>query len=238
MLPATLLGFLVESGLFRHQSNKATPAHPFCERALKRRPDPMCGRPLFFSSPSPGAHPLLQHVRGHYNARASTVLTRGSSVTSSIGASGTAATWFDNNLSKVGCVQDERQRNAAVGVLRRQFNNNTGDFLQFAVCSACKEALTSGKVPVMSVSNGYRYPPKPEHLPALNPVEERIIARRLPFMSIRRPTHGNGQYGINGASRERSDRSAGTRAMPTQERSRRRGDRRTHQTKTRKQGFV
>ncbi|KAH7945022.1 hypothetical protein HPB49_004958 [Dermacentor silvarum] len=76
--------------------------------------------------------------------------------------------------------------------------NNTGDFLQFAVCSACKEALTSGKVPVMSVSNGYRYPPKPEPFPALNPVEERIIAPRLPFMSIYRLTHGNGQYGIKG----------------------------------------
>ncbi|KAH7949062.1 hypothetical protein HPB49_004632 [Dermacentor silvarum] len=73
--------------------------------------------------------------------------------------------------SLVGSVQNERQRNAAVGVLRRQFSNNTGDFLQFAVCSVCKEAPTSGKVPVMSVSNGYRYPPKPEHLRALNPVE-------------------------------------------------------------------
>ncbi|KAH7950419.1 hypothetical protein HPB49_023835 [Dermacentor silvarum] len=104
--------------------------------------------------------------------------------------------WFHNNLSKVGSVQNERQHNAAIGVLRRQFSNNTNDFLQFAVCSACKEALTSGKVPVMSVSNGYRYPPKREHLPALNPVEERIIAPRLPFMSIRRLTHGNGQYGI------------------------------------------
>ncbi|KAH7974316.1 hypothetical protein HPB49_014013 [Dermacentor silvarum] len=68
---------------------------------------------------------------------------------------------------KVGSVQNERQRNAAVGVLRRQFSNNTGEFLQFAVCSACKEALTPGKVPVMSVSNGYRYPPKSKHLPAL-----------------------------------------------------------------------
>ncbi|KAH7979443.1 hypothetical protein HPB49_009428 [Dermacentor silvarum] len=67
--------------------------------------------------------------------------------------------------TEVGSVENERQRNAAVGVLRRQFSNNTGDFLQFAVCSACKEALTSGKVPVMSVSNGYRYPPKPSTSP-------------------------------------------------------------------------
>ena len=66
------------------------------------------------------------------------------------------------------------------------------------VCATCKDALTSGKVPVMSVSYGYRYPPQPAHLPELNPVEERLIAPRLPFMSIRRLTHGNGQYGIKG----------------------------------------
>ncbi|KAG0442956.1 hypothetical protein HPB47_015446 [Ixodes persulcatus] len=50
----------------------------------------------------------------------------------------------------------------------------------------------------MSVSYGYTYPPKPDHLPPLNLVEERLIAPRLPFMSIRRLTHGNGQYGIKG----------------------------------------
>ncbi|KAH7942200.1 hypothetical protein HPB49_021821 [Dermacentor silvarum] len=48
----------------------------------------------------------------------------------------------------------------------------------------------------MSVSYGYRYPAKPDHLPSLNPVEERLISPRLPFMSIRRLTHGSGQYGI------------------------------------------
>lgn len=48
------------------------------------------------------------------------------------------------------------------------------------------------------MSFGYRYPPRPAHLPDLNPVEERLIAPRLPFMSIRRLTRGNGQFGIKG----------------------------------------
>lgn len=50
----------------------------------------------------------------------------------------------------------------------------------------------------MSKSHGYVYPPRPAHLPDLNPVEERLISPRLPFMSIRRLTRGNGQFGIKG----------------------------------------
>ncbi|KAH7982069.1 hypothetical protein HPB52_002864 [Rhipicephalus sanguineus] len=35
----------------------------------------------------------------------------------------------------------------------------------------------------------YHYKPKPKQLPKLKPVEERLNAPRLPFMSIRRLTH-------------------------------------------------
>lgn len=63
---------------------------------------------------------------------------------------------------------------------------------------SCKDALTSGKVPVMSVSYGYRYSPRPAHLPELNLVEERLITLRLPFMSIRCLKHSNRPYGIKG----------------------------------------
>ncbi|KAH7937157.1 hypothetical protein HPB49_008187 [Dermacentor silvarum] len=66
------------------------------------------------------------------------------------------------------------------------------------VCRTSKEALLTGKLLPFSVTNRYRYPPIPSHLPKLNDGEERLIAPRLPFMSIRRVTHGNGQYGIRG----------------------------------------
>lgn len=106
--------------------------------------------------------------------------------------------WFNNNLSKVGSIQNEQHCNAAVGVLQREFAADCGDVLQFNVCSTCKEALTSGKVRAMSVTHGYRYSPMPEHLPELNAVEERIVVPRLPFMSNRRLTHGNDKYAIKG----------------------------------------
>ncbi|XP_077564555.1 uncharacterized protein LOC144180022 [Haemaphysalis longicornis] len=47
----------------------------------------------------------------------------------------------------------------------------------------------------MRVAYGYRYPPRPAHLPELNAVEERLISPRLPFISIRRLTRATGQYG-------------------------------------------
>lgn len=105
--------------------------------------------------------------------------------------------WFDNNLTKIANIQNAQSRANAIAVLRCEFaaDDAHGEYL---VCSTCKDSLVAGKLPAMSVANGYRYPPRPDHLPALNPVEERLIAPRLPFMSIRRLTHGNGQYGIKG----------------------------------------
>ncbi|CAN7985112.1 unnamed protein product, partial [Ixodes hexagonus] len=103
--------------------------------------------------------------------------------------------WFDNALIKIGNIRNEQLLAKAIAVLQQEFSGG-GDHSEYVVCSTCKDSLVAGKVPAMSVTHGYRYPPKPEHPPALNPVEERLIAPRLPFMSIRRLTHGNGQYGI------------------------------------------
>ncbi|XP_040359415.2 uncharacterized protein LOC121047852 isoform X2 [Ixodes scapularis] len=102
---------------------------------------------------------------------------------------------FDNALTNTGNIRNEHLR--AIAVLQQEFSGG-GDHSECVVCSTCKDSLVGGKVPAMSVTHGYRYPPKPEHLPALNRVEERLIAPRLPFMSIRCLAHGNGQYGIKG----------------------------------------
>ncbi|MDD9361358.1 MAG: hypothetical protein PV344_00265, partial [Anaplasma sp.] len=103
--------------------------------------------------------------------------------------------WFSNSLVTISSIRNDQARTNALAVLQREFPTSSGEY---KICSSCKDSLVAGKVPPMSVSYGYTYPPKPDHLPPLNPVEERLIAPRLPFMSIRRLTHGNGQYGIKG----------------------------------------
>ncbi|XP_049268753.1 LOW QUALITY PROTEIN: uncharacterized protein LOC125757327 [Rhipicephalus sanguineus] len=112
--------------------------------------------------------------------------------------------WFDNSMTIIASIRNEQSCANAVAVLQREFpvaatsSAPPTDCSMYRVCSACKGALVAGKVPAMSVMHKYRYPPQPSHLPALNPIEERLIAPCLPFMSIRRLTHGSGQYGIKG----------------------------------------
>lgn len=69
----------------------------------------------------------------------------------------------------------------------------------FQACRSCFRCLKGGKIPAMShcQSNGYAYPPIPPDLPPLNPIEERLISPRIPFMQIRR-LRRIGSYGIIG----------------------------------------
>ncbi|XP_049512048.1 translation initiation factor IF-2-like isoform X2 [Dermacentor silvarum] len=69
--------------------------------------------------------------------------------------------WFDKNLTKIGSIQNEQYRNAAIGVLQQEFGNITAadgsnvisNYAEYTVCATCKDALTSGRVPVMSVTH-------------------------------------------------------------------------------------
>ncbi|CAN7979664.1 unnamed protein product, partial [Ixodes pacificus] len=54
------------------------------------------------------------------------------------------------------------------------------------VCTTCKNFLVKQKIPLFSVTNGYRYPPMPPGLPVLNDVAERLLSPRIPFVQIRR----------------------------------------------------
>ena len=67
----------------------------------------------------------------------------------------------------------------------------------FRLCSACLKNCSKDKMPSMSRTNGYKYPPKPSHLPKLNLLTERLISPRLPYMQIRRLRRA-GSYGIIG----------------------------------------
>ena len=66
------------------------------------------------------------------------------------------------------------------------------------LCHTCKQSLTRGSIPILSVYNGFKYPELPTYLPPLDLLSERLISPRLPFMQIRRLRHVNGQYVIYG----------------------------------------
>ena len=68
---------------------------------------------------------------------------------------------------------------------------------QFELCVNCFKVCKGLKIPNLSRSNGYRYPPKPVGLPDLDPLTERLISPRIPFMQIRR-LRREGSYGILG----------------------------------------
>ena len=76
---------------------------------------------------------------------------------------------------------------AHLAVLRTEFFDP--NLAEFNVCNTCRRLLKSKKIPPLAKSNGFRYPPKPRGLPALDPISERLISPRLPFMQIRRLRH-------------------------------------------------
>ncbi|GFU62250.1 ATP-dependent DNA helicase [Trichonephila clavipes] len=46
----------------------------------------------------------------------------------------------------------------------------------FKLRSTCKNSLVSGKVPPLSCSNGFTYPPKQHELPTLDPISARLVS--------------------------------------------------------------
>jgi hypothetical protein len=54
----------------------------------------------------------------------------------------------------------------------------------YQLCGTCCKALDANKVPTLSRSNRFKYPPKPVGLPPLDLISSRLISPRLPFMQI------------------------------------------------------
>lgn len=94
--------------------------------------------------------------------------------------------WFQKDLQKV--------RDSHAARLEEPFGE---DCSNFQVCATCRHSLDRGRVPKLSKTNGFVYPPKPDGLPPLDPISARLISPRLPFMSIRR-LQRDGAYGIIG----------------------------------------
>lgn len=66
----------------------------------------------------------------------------------------------------------------------------------FNVCGTCRGSLREKKVPRLSKSNGFYYPPK-QNLPKLDPITERLISPRLPFMQIRQLSRARGSLFVD-----------------------------------------
>ena len=64
------------------------------------------------------------------------------------------------------------------------------------ICKTCSNSLKSSKTPKLAVSNGCSFPHKPPEL-NLYPLEERLIAQRIPFMQMRNLPRG-GQLSVKG----------------------------------------
>ncbi|XP_062713846.1 uncharacterized protein LOC134290684 [Aedes albopictus] len=96
--------------------------------------------------------------------------------------------WFINDLKSI--------TEAAGRVLIE--GNHFESVNEFKVCQTCRSSLQRGAVPNLSTSNGFKYPPYPLGLPPLDPISERLISPRLPFMQIRRLRQAQGSYTIIG----------------------------------------
>jgi hypothetical protein len=68
---------------------------------------------------------------------------------------------------------------------------------QFKLCNNCYKVCKTSNIPPMGRSNGYAYPPKPTHFPKLDPLTERLVSSRIPYMQMRR-LRREGSYGIIG----------------------------------------
>ena len=64
------------------------------------------------------------------------------------------------------------------------------------ICHTCLSTLRESKPPKLSVANGMKWPNKPPEL-NLHQLEERLIARFIPFMQIRELPR-DGQYSLKG----------------------------------------
>ncbi|GFU18529.1 uncharacterized protein TNCV_4175361 [Trichonephila clavipes] len=95
--------------------------------------------------------------------------------------------WFERDLKKA--------KHCNISFLQTKFPDE--NVTEFRLCSTCSKSIDANKIPTLSRSNGFRYPPKPSGLPLLDPISIRLISPRLPFMQIRRLRY-EGNYGIVG----------------------------------------
>ena len=85
-------------------------------------------------------------------------------------------TWFKESVTKACAISGAFNPQYFSGIL-------SVDNMEW-ICTTCKRSITSGKIPKLTIANGMKWPSKPKEL-ELHPLEERIIALRIPFMQLR-----------------------------------------------------
>jgi hypothetical protein len=89
--------------------------------------------------------------------------------------------WYMNNFKQV---------NKNTCVLDPEFPDM--DVAQFKAYVTCTVTTESDKVPTLSSSKAFTYPPYSTHLPPLDCICERVVAPKFPFMQNKRLKHQMG----------------------------------------------
>lgn len=92
--------------------------------------------------------------------------------------------WFTGDLKQI------TEADAVLLLKTGYFDSVDG----FSACHTCRSNLKQGKIPTLSKSKGFTYPKYPTGLPPLDPITERLISPRLPFIQIHRLRHATGVY--------------------------------------------
>ena len=97
-------------------------------------------------------------------------------------------TWFKQSVSEAKHIKSKISQKYLTGIL--SFDEKEW------LCVTCKNSMSVGKVPKLAVFNGMKWPVKPKELD-LYPLEERLIALRIPFMQMRELPRGR-QLSVKG----------------------------------------
>ena len=95
--------------------------------------------------------------------------------------------WYINDLKQVTVPMAH--------YLRAEFSEE--ETKNFKLCRTCFIPCRKNKIPAMSRTNGYTFPPTPSHLRPLDLLSERLVSPRIPYMQIRR-LRRIGDYSITG----------------------------------------
>ena len=100
-------------------------------------------------------------------------------------------TWFKHSVS----LMSEHQIQIAQTILDEKITPHEGK-TEMWICRTCKTSINKCKIPKLSVANKCAFP---ESRPELNlhPLEERLIALRIPFMQIKELPRG-GEFCLKG----------------------------------------
>ncbi|KAK3090521.1 hypothetical protein FSP39_012459 [Pinctada imbricata] len=99
-------------------------------------------------------------------------------------------TWFCHSVSQVDNLSSKCDFQTGLLTGLRSMNDKEW------ICSTCKSNVQKNVIPKLSVINGMKWPARPLEL-KLHPMEERVVALRIPFMQMRELPRG-GQYCVKG----------------------------------------